>query len=102
MSSVLTGTLLLTATGLFSQVVGFGYRIALSRLIGAETMGLYQLVMPVYSVLLSLTAVGLTVAVATLSAGGMPWRIWGACGSPCAGRWLFFPAGPAPGGATLR
>ena len=68
MSSVLTGTLLLTATGLFSQVVGFGYRIALSRLIGAETMGLYQLVMPVYSVLLSLTAVGLTVAVATLSA----------------------------------
>lgn len=31
-------------------------------------MGLYQLIMPVYSVLLSLTAVGLTVAVSTLSA----------------------------------
>lgn len=68
MTPVLAGTLLLTATGLFSQVVGFFYRIALSRLIGAETMGLYQLVMPVYSMLMSLTGVGLTVAVSTLSA----------------------------------
>ena len=68
LSSILAGTLLLTATGLFSQVVGFLYRMLLSRLIGAETMGLYQLVMPVYSMLMSLSAVGLTVAVSTLSA----------------------------------
>lgn len=68
MSAILAGTLLLTVTGLFSQVVGFLYRMALSRLIGAETMGLYQLVMPVYSTLMSVTAVGLTVAVSTLSA----------------------------------
>ena len=68
LSTILAGTLLLTATGLFSQAVGFLYRMALSRLIGAETMGLYQLLMPVYSVLMSLTAVGLTVAVSTLSA----------------------------------
>ncbi|MBD5132900.1 MAG: oligosaccharide flippase family protein [Clostridiales bacterium] len=65
---MLAGTLLLTATGLFAQVVGFLYRMLLSRLIGAETMGLYQLVMPVYSMLMSVTAVGLTVAVSTLSA----------------------------------
>ena len=68
MSSLLSGTILLTAVGLFSQLVGFGYRIALSRLVGAETMGLYQLVMPIYSALMSLTAVGLTVAVSALSA----------------------------------
>ena len=68
LSTILAGTLLLTATGLFSQVVGFLYRMVLSRLIGAETMGLYQLVMPVYSMLMSVTAVGLTVAVSTLSA----------------------------------
>ena len=68
LSTILAGTLLLTATGLFSQVVGFLYRMALSRLIGAETMGLYQLLMPVYSMLMSVTAVGLTVAVSTLSA----------------------------------
>ena len=68
MTSLLSGTVLLTAVGLFSQLVGFGYRIALSRLVGAETMGLYQLIMPVYSTLMSLTAIGLTVAVSTLSA----------------------------------
>lgn len=68
MSSLMAGTMLLTLVGLFSQVVGFLYRIALSRLIGAETMGLYQLVMPVYSMFMSMTAVGLTVAVSTLSA----------------------------------
>lgn len=63
-----SGTLLLTATGLFAQVVGFFYRMMLSRLIGAETMGLYQLVMPVYSMFMSVTAVGLTVAVSTRAA----------------------------------
>ena len=61
------GTVLLTATGLVSQGLGFLYRIALSRLIGAEVMGLYQLIMPVYSVILSVTAIGLTNAVSTLS-----------------------------------
>ena len=58
-TSMLYGTLLLTATGLVNQLLGFFYRILLSRLIGSEVMGLYQLIMPVYSVLLSLTAVGL-------------------------------------------
>ena len=67
-SSTLYAALLLTGTGLFSQLLGFVYRIALSRLIGAEVMGLYQLVMPVYSVVMSVVAVGLTTAVSTLSA----------------------------------
>ena len=67
-ASALYGTLLLTGTSLVGQVLGFLYRIALSRLVGAEIMGLYQLVMPAYSLLLSVTAVGLTVAVSNLSA----------------------------------
>ena len=67
-TSMLYGTLLLTGTGILSQALGFLYRIFLSRLIGAEVMGLYQLVMPVYSVLMSITAVGLTAAVSNLSA----------------------------------
>ena len=56
---MLYGTLVLTGTSIVSQVLGFIYRIFLSRLIGAEVMGLYQLIMPVYSVIMSLTAVGL-------------------------------------------
>ncbi len=67
-SSALYATLLLTGAGLVSQILGFFYRIALSRLVGAEIMGLYQLIMPVYSVLLSIACVGLTTAVSTLTA----------------------------------
>jgi len=57
----------LTALSAVSQMLAFGYRVGLSRLVGAEVMGLYQLVMPVYSVLMSLTAVGLTCAMSNLS-----------------------------------
>ncbi len=67
-SSTLYATVLLTATGLVGQILSFFYRIALSRLIGAETMGLYQLIMPVYAVLLSVASVGLTTAVSNLTA----------------------------------
>lgn len=58
----------LTGTGVLSQLVGFLYRILLTRLAGAEILGLYQLILPVYSVLLSLTGVGLYTAVSNLSA----------------------------------
>ncbi|MEG2119401.1 MAG: polysaccharide biosynthesis C-terminal domain-containing protein [Pseudoflavonifractor sp.] len=66
-TSMLYGTLILTGTSIVSQLMGFLYRIFLSRLIGAEIMGLYQLIMPVYSVIMSMTAIGLTVAVSNLS-----------------------------------
>ena len=82
MLSLLSGAALLTAVGLFSQLVGFGYRIVLSRLVGAETMGLYQLIMPVYSTLMSLTAIGLTVAVSTLSPGTRLWGTGALCDRP--------------------
>ena len=65
--SAVGSVLFLTVLGTVSQVLGFGYRVALSRMVGAEVMGLYQLLMPVYSVLLSLTAVGLTAAASNLT-----------------------------------
>lgn len=60
--------LFLMVTGLMAQGLGFLYRVALSRMLGAEVMGLYQLLMPVYSVLVALTAVGVTAATAHLTA----------------------------------
>lgn len=47
---LLLGTLLLTGTGILVRIIGFFYRIYLSRTLGAEGMGLYQLVFPVYSI----------------------------------------------------
>ena len=39
------GTIILTATGLITRVIGFFYRIYLSRLFGEEGMGIYQLLL---------------------------------------------------------
>ncbi len=60
--------LFLVAMGLLSQGISFFYRVALSRQVGAEIMGLYQLLMPVYSVMVALTAVGVTSATSHLTA----------------------------------
>ena len=38
---LLKGALLLTAAGVFSRIIGFFYRIFLSRTFGAEQMGIY-------------------------------------------------------------
>ena len=37
------GTLLLTGAGLFCRILGFFYRIYMSRTIGAEGLGLYNM-----------------------------------------------------------
>ena len=44
------GTLLLTGAGLFCRVLGFFYRIYMSRTIGAEGLGLYNMIHPLFSI----------------------------------------------------
>jgi len=66
--SVRYGAFILTAANICSQILGFIYRIALSRLIGAEGMGLFQLVYPFYSLSLTIATSGICVAVSRLSA----------------------------------
>ena len=60
------GTIILTATGLITRVIGFFYRIYLSRLFGEEGMGIYQLLSPALSLSFSLTAAGYQDNVASL------------------------------------
>lgn len=50
------GTIILTATGLTTRIIGFFYRIYLSRLFGEEGMGVYQLISPVLALSYSLCA----------------------------------------------
>ncbi|WP_092642414.1 oligosaccharide flippase family protein [Acetanaerobacterium elongatum] len=66
--SVFYAVLMFTASSVGLQLLGFIYRIALSRLIGAEGMGVYGLVMPVYSVVQSFALWGLTLALTKESA----------------------------------
>lgn len=65
---LIVGTLILTITGLVSRVIGFFYRIYLSRLFGEEGMGLYQLLSPVLSLSFALTAAGYQTAISKLVA----------------------------------
>ena len=51
---ILTGAAILTLAGFASRIIGFFYRIFLSQQIGAEGMGVYQLIFPVFSVCFSL------------------------------------------------
>ncbi|MCL2030787.1 MAG: MATE family efflux transporter [Oscillospiraceae bacterium] len=60
--------LVLTGVNLFSQILGFAYRVWLSRMVSPVGLGVYQLVMPVYSVGMSLCVSGLTVAVSRMTA----------------------------------
>lgn len=60
---LIIGTLILTLTGLVSRVIGFFYRIYLSRLFGEEGMGIYQLLSPVLALSFSLTAAGYQTAI---------------------------------------
>ena len=66
--SATRSAIFLAILGIISQLCAFCYRVALSRMVGAEIMGLYQLIMPVYSVITALTAVGVTGAVSNLTA----------------------------------
>ncbi len=65
---LIVGAFILTLTGLLSRVIGFFYRIYLSRLFGEEGMGLYQLLSPVLSISFSLTAAGYQTAISKLVA----------------------------------
>ena len=61
--NIIRGTIILTLTGFLSRFMGFFYRIFLSRTFGAEGVGLYQLIFPVYALCFSLTAAGIETAI---------------------------------------
>ena len=65
---LIAGTLLLTVTGLSNRVIGFFYRIFLSHTIGAEGIGIYQLIFPISAVCYALTCACIQTAVSKLIA----------------------------------
>lgn len=65
---LITGTILLTAAGLLSRVLGFFYRIFLSRTIGAEGLGIYQMIFPIYGIFFSLCAGSIQTAISRFTA----------------------------------
>lgn len=64
--SLLYGTLILAGANFFVRILGFAYRVFLSRMMGSEGMGLYQLVFPLYMIGITITVSGIPVAVSRL------------------------------------
>jgi len=64
----LKGALILTIAGLLVKVIGSVNRILLSRLLGGEGIGLYQMAYPVYLLMLSICSAGVPVAVSIIVA----------------------------------
>lgn len=67
-NAFITGTLWLSGAGLITRLLGFVYRIYLSNLVGSEGMGLYQLLTPVYFLILTLCTTGIQMAVSRMVA----------------------------------
>lgn len=67
----LTGTLLLTGTGFVCRVLGFFYRIFLSRTIGAEGLGIYNMIHPVFGICFALCAGSIQTALSQYIASHM-------------------------------
>lgn len=67
-SRILSGALLLTAAGMVSRIIGFFYRIFLSRTFGAENIGIYQLISPVMALAYSVSVAGFQTAISRITA----------------------------------
>ncbi len=65
---LILGTVLLTFSGILCRLIGFFYRIFLTRAIGAEGMGIYQLIVPVYHLSYAICTAGIQTALSRLVA----------------------------------
>lgn len=65
-SSFVKGALVLMVFGILSKIIGAIYRIPLTRIITPEGMGLYQMVFPVYSLMLTISSSGLPSSISKL------------------------------------
>lgn len=61
--ALITGTLILTGASLITRLLGFIFRIYMSNIMGAEGIGLYQLIFPIYMLTWSLCSAGVSLAV---------------------------------------
>jgi len=59
---LILGALILTVTGFITRIIGFFYRIFLSHTIGAEGMGIFQLIFPLLTLCYAFTSMGIQTA----------------------------------------
>ena len=62
------GTIILIVCNLIGKVLGAVYRIPLAKIVGAEGMGMYQLVFPLYALILTISTSGIPTSISKLTA----------------------------------
>lgn len=65
-NKLVKGTIILTAAGIITRIIGFVYRIFLAGTLGETNLGIYQLIFPVYSICFTLYASGIQTAVSQM------------------------------------
>ncbi|MDR2939099.1 MAG: polysaccharide biosynthesis protein [Clostridiales bacterium] len=65
---IVFSALILTLAGVITRLLGFVYRIYMSNIIGAEGIGLYQLITPLYSLAWSISCSGFTTTISKYTA----------------------------------
>ncbi len=65
---IIKGTFWLSSAALISRIIGVAYRIPLNRFFGPEIMGMYQMVYPIYQLLVLFSISGFPTALARLTA----------------------------------
>lgn len=67
---LITGALILAIGGFLTKVIGVFYRIPLTNILGAEGIGIYQMVFPLYCLLLTVSSTGVPNGISKLIAEG--------------------------------
>lgn len=67
-NNLITGALILSIGGIMAKIFSSIYRIALTRILGGEGIGLYQLIFPFYSFCVVLATSGLPLAISKVIA----------------------------------
>ncbi|MBR6737073.1 MAG: oligosaccharide flippase family protein [Clostridia bacterium] len=69
-NKLLGGALVLSVCGVITKLIGAFYRVPLTNILGAEGMGLYQMVFPLYTILLTFSSTGAPSGISKLIASG--------------------------------
>lgn len=67
-NKIIKGTLILTAAGFVTRILGFFYRIFLADRLGASLLGTYQLIFPVYGIAFTIYGAGIQTAISQIMA----------------------------------
>ena len=85
--SFLAGAVIISIGGFVSKLLGAVYRIPLTNFLGGEGMGIYQMVYPLYCILLTVSASGIPTGISRLISSGsgagaerQAFRLYGAVG----------------------